>query len=108
VVAAYLSAPQGDRRGATHRNGPLPILPCNAEIVRVFLSCQTQWCYAGQSAAPVSLDYGRVEAVLRMLAIKKKRRPAIFQGLRIMEAAALKVLQEQHSQALKRATGRGR
>ena len=85
------------------------VLPCNRKIVEVFLAVQTQWARAGQAALPTGLDYARVQAAMEMMAIKRKRRPRLFAGLRIMEAAALPELQRQVRNQLDKARpGRGR
>lgn len=38
------------------------------------------------------LDYSALEPVLRLLDVKRKRRAALFQQIRVMEEAALEVL----------------
>lgn len=61
--------------------------PDNWDIVMFFMRVQTQW-RAGY-AGPTGLDYTAVESTFRMLEIEDRRE--IFEGLQIMEAAALKV-----------------
>lgn len=66
----------------------------NAEIVLAFLSLQTQWrIIAGLGAAVYQgLDYASVRAALPMLGIKASDRNAMFEGLRLMERAAVPIL----------------
>ena len=44
------------------------------------------------SAAYMGLDYGSVRAALEMIGVKRKKFADTFAGIRIMEAAALNVL----------------
>jgi hypothetical protein len=61
----------------------------------VFLALQTQWRkeFAGMSGILVwhGLRYGEVETVIRLMGYWKER-SIIFDGLRIMEKAALPIL----------------
>jgi hypothetical protein len=52
----------------------------------------TQWRFAGQQARVVALDYAAVEAGARMAAIEVT--PVLFRKLRILEAAAVRVMGE--------------
>ena len=63
----------------------------NAEIVWAFLSLQTQWRIVGGFGAVIyqGFDYGSIPAALSMLGIHARRRGEVFDGLRVMEAAAL-------------------
>jgi hypothetical protein len=73
----------------------------NWEAVQVFLAMQTQWrtaAFSGLGSARlmyVGLDYSAIDPVCRMLDVKRKRRAAIFQSLRIMENAVLDALQSE-------------
>src|SRR5690606_21130202 len=71
--------------------GDFAVLGCNWCAVRAFVAMATQWRYraAGMTRAAQGLDYGVVRDVLALLGIKKKRRPGVFEQLRVMEAAAL-------------------
>ena len=55
----------------------------------MFVACQTQW-RSGPMGGVLGLDYPGVESVMRMKRVKDK--PAMFEDLRVMELAALKVL----------------
>ena len=57
-----------------------------------FLAAATQWRYAGETAVPLGLDYGGVEATARMAEIEVT--PARFSELRLLETAAVSALLE--------------
>ncbi len=63
----------------------MPIWPENVETADVFFALETQWRNGG------GLDYGAIPGTLKMMVVKKKRRRQVFQGLRVMERAALEV-----------------
>jgi hypothetical protein len=58
--------------------------------VMTFLRCGTQWRHAGMEGIRTGLDYPSVETVLRMTVTARERR-AVFEGIQIMEHAALDV-----------------
>ncbi|MBD3812717.1 MAG: DUF1799 domain-containing protein [Betaproteobacteria bacterium] len=64
--------------------------PENAEPFGVFIALQTQWRAGAQGV--VGLDYSAIEPVLRLQQIDTARWPALFDDLRVMERAALKVI----------------
>jgi hypothetical protein len=74
------------------------VYPENWEAVRVFVAMTTQWRmtgiagFGGASMLHTGLDYSSLEPVLRLLDVKRKRRAALFQQIRVMEEAALEVL----------------
>jgi hypothetical protein len=62
-------------------------------IVEVFLAMSTQWRWTGgMESRRAGLDYASLPAVYEGLQVKKKRRPEVFQGIKVMEGAALEVL----------------
>lgn len=61
----------------------------NWEAVQIFMRLSTQWRYGGMGSV-IGLDYPSIESVLRMLRIKE--RAAMLDQLRVMEMAALRVL----------------
>ena len=65
----------------------------------LFLSLATQWRVA-PSGLPQGLDYAAVEPAMRLAGLKPG--PALFEGLRVMEAAALQVFHEPLAAAPKR------
>lgn len=66
----------------------------------VFLSCQTQWnkVFAGMDGTLIwhGLNYQAVESVMRMMGHWKKA-GELFEGLRLMEATALPLLNKRAS-----------
>lgn len=69
------------------------VLPDNWDTVQAFISVQTQWKegYAG----PTGLDYNGVSFAFEMMGLKgTEKGRAIFEGLQLMEVAALKVFRE--------------
>lgn len=58
--------------------------------MRLFLALATQWRLAGMGGGVLGLDYVAAEAVMRIMGMKK--RAQVFDQLRTMEAAALRVL----------------
>lgn len=71
--------------------------------MRCFAALATQWTYVGDAGLPKGLDYGAVESVLRLRGVKRKKWPGIFDGLRLMEAVALPILQDKVRTAQDRA-----
>lgn len=66
----------------------------NVEIDRAFRALSTQWrvVVGPVGALWLGLDYGSVPAVLDLLDVPPERRAEVFSGVRLMEAAALPVL----------------
>lgn len=58
----------------------------------MFLACSTQWRIAPMGGI-TGLDYAAVESVMRMMRIKG--RAEVFEGLRVMENAALAEISRQ-------------
>ena len=67
------------------------VLPENWDTVGMWMRVQTQWRTAGFGNA-VGLDYSAVWATLNGLRIKNKAE--IFDGLQVMELAALAALKD--------------
>jgi hypothetical protein len=65
----------------------------NWEIIEMFMRMQTQWV-VGMSGA-VGLNYPSLEWLCKLYAVTDPIK--IFEGIRIMEATALKCFQEQRS-----------
>jgi hypothetical protein len=68
----------------------------NWDTVMVFLACQTQWrkeipAMAGQVLWH-GLDYSGVEVVIRLKGFKGKKAEEIFEGIQVMEVAAMPLL----------------
>lgn len=77
-----------------HRREHFPIHEDNEATVAAFLALQTQWRIIAGFGAVVyqGIDYPSVPAVLDALSVPPDGRADVFQGLRIMEASALPIL----------------
>ncbi|MEJ1497540.1 MAG: hypothetical protein RPU13_13845 [Candidatus Sedimenticola sp. (ex Thyasira tokunagai)] len=84
-LAAW-QAPEGIREQAAAVDDVFPVLETNLNIVNAWMAVQTQFTRAG-------FRYEGMEAGLRMAAIESP--PELFAGLQVMEAAAIKALNEQ-------------
>lgn len=71
---------------------PVEIWPDNMNTVNVFTACATQWRV--NIDGPFALDYGVLPSVLQMMAIPKKEWHNIFEGIRVMEDAALEQIRQ--------------
>lgn len=70
------------------------VYPENWEAVQLFLKLGTQW-RVGAMGGFFGLDYSSVESTMRICRVRKKRK--VFEQLRIMEVAALPVLNKKES-----------
>lgn len=68
------------------------VWPENLPTVNLFIAMSTQWRIGG--VGPTGLDYGPLAAVMELVEIEAKDRPDAFDGLRIMESEALKIMGE--------------
>lgn len=62
-----------------------------------FCQCSTQWRYGAMGGA-IGLDYPGVKVVLE-LTVKRREWREVFEGLQVMERAALAVMNEKTKQA---------
>jgi hypothetical protein len=69
----------------------IDVLAENWPTVQLWLRIQTQWRVSGMGG-PVGLDYTAVEAAMRMLRLRN--RTELFDGLQVMEVAALKAMKD--------------
>lgn len=67
--------------------------PENQLAARVFLQLETQWHYQATMSALIrqGLRYEALAATLSMMQIEGARHAEVFEGVRLMEAAALAV-----------------
>lgn len=70
----------------------IEVWECNADAFYVFESMATQWRIG--MAGATGLDYAAMPVVMDMAGVKKKRRPEVFQSVRIMEQVALESMAE--------------
>ena len=74
--------------------GAVELWPENVPAVLLYLSCDTQWRYAGMNGVPTGLDYAGVRAVMDLQAIPSDAHPALFQDLQALEREHLAVSAE--------------
>lgn len=68
------------------------IYPDNVQTVSLFIDMLTQWRVGVNGAT--GFDYKALPVVFKMRGVKKKNREEVFNGLQVMERAALKVMRE--------------
>lgn len=66
------------------------VWPENWTAVQLFVRCDTQWVWT--MGACLGLDYARVEAVMRISGIPRRRQSELLDEIRIMERAALPLI----------------
>ena len=64
--------------------------PENWQIVQFFARLSTQWRHG--MAGPTGLDYTAVLAMLRRLGLPREQADDVFDGVQVMEAAALSTI----------------
>lgn len=71
-----------------------PVYPENVQALEVFISMSTQWRMVGtmQSLHYTGLDYSVLGEMWLVNDVKKKDRPKVFEQLRILERAAMPIL----------------
>lgn len=88
---AAIGAPSGLQK-LFKEQAEVDVFPENWKTVEVFASVMTQW-RIGMSG-PTGLDYAVLPGVMGMLGIGRGDRKDVFDGVRVMESEALKVLSE--------------
>lgn len=69
------------------------VYPDNEPIVSVFVSMLTQWRTG--SGGVIGLDYNVLPIVFRFRGISDEEQPDVFDGIQVMERAALGAINEQ-------------
>ncbi len=69
----------------------------NLETVALFSALATQWRHAGMTGIRVGLDYRAIPPTAQAMGIELTRE--LFEGLRVMESEALKVMREAEREA---------
>lgn len=84
----------GERLDASNdeSDGAFAVWPENAETLRVFLALNRCWRIGEFNGKYLGLDRPAIESTLRLMAVPRKRQAEIFEDLRVMEHAALEVL----------------
>lgn len=74
---------------------PVGVWPDNMPAVEVFSDLVTQWRRAGMAGMVTGLDYAAIPAVFAIRGIPKKQWGSLFDDLRVMEDAAIDLLNKQ-------------
>jgi len=77
------------------KNKPVGIWPENWLTARVFFDQEYQWLKTATAAGPIGLDHGQIKNTLELLCVKRREWPEIFNGLKDMEAEAIKVMRNE-------------
>lgn len=73
-------------------DGETDIWPVNLTATNVFVAMTTQWQHG--FGGPTGLKYESLPVVFRMIGIPRKEWTDTFECLRLMEAEAMRVMQE--------------
>jgi len=68
------------------------ILPLNVDIVEAFMALQTQW-RIGPAGGRLGIDYQAAATVLELMGVDQEKRRIAFDGIRVMEMAALETME---------------
>jgi hypothetical protein len=68
------------------------VWPENLPAVNAFIALSTQWRMG--PAGPVGLDYAALPPVMRLIGLPRATWPDVFEGVRVMESEALKIMGE--------------
>lgn len=80
---------------------PVEVFPDNWQTLEVYIAMTTQWRMGASGPErkrrpiPIGLDYGCLlgkHGVMAMLGVRRGDRPEVFDGIQIMESAALKYI----------------
>lgn len=71
---------------------PLLIYPDNWPAVQVFFALGNCWQIDAMIGKYRCIDRPAIESTMRLMGIKRKKRGGVFDDLRVMEGAALEVL----------------
>lgn len=66
--------------------------PENVPAVNTFIAIATQWRMG--PSGPIGLDYNSLNFVLKLSGFPESAWPEAFEGLRVMESEALKIMGE--------------
>lgn len=72
--------------------GELEIYPCNWDAVQVFLSLTPRWQIDGLSGRYQGIPRPDIESSLRLMQFECGRHRELFEDFRVMERAALEIL----------------
>jgi hypothetical protein len=73
-------------------DGLFTVWPENEEALQVFIALGRCWRFDGLSGQHLGIERPAIESTLKLMKIKRKKHPMIFEQIRLMEDAALPVL----------------
>ena len=79
---------------ADYPDTAVEVWPENIAALNVFIAMNTQW--RNGFSGPTGLDYNALPSVLRLTGIPRKEWADAFECVRVMEAEALRVMQERN------------
>lgn len=79
------------------KHKPVGIWPENALTVRVFFDLEYQWLEKMTADGPVpqGLDHGQIKHTLELMCVKRRDWLEMFNGLKVMETEAIKVMRNE-------------
>lgn len=82
------------REAPPQQDEPFRVYSFNWPTLTIFWSTWNQWRKVSVKNAVLrdSMDWAQVESAMNLSGIKRAQRPVIFEGLRALEAEALKIL----------------
>lgn len=69
------------------------VYPENYTSVEVFNAMRTQW--RADMGVPIGLDYSALPSVMRLYGVPAAQRRKVFDDVRVMEHAAIRLMREQ-------------
>jgi hypothetical protein len=88
-----LSSAESAKWAGEEEYGDFEVWPENWLIVEVFLAMSDQWIWTGgMESRRAGLNLCALPVVYEGLTIRRKQRPEVFQGLKLMVSAALEVM----------------
>lgn len=85
-------APEADSDDEDQEDDRFPVYPENWQTAQVFRELNLCWRVDSLTGHYLGLDRPSIESTLRLMQIESKRHLEIFEGLRVMEHAALEIL----------------
>lgn len=64
------------------------VMPCNRQIVELFMALQTQW-KRSHTGSLAGIDYQAARAAVELMQVPAADWPELFEGLQVMEFAAV-------------------
>lgn len=94
MAADLVAAGLADQAQRYSQSGSFVLYPENRLTVRAFLELEHGWlkCFAADGSPRIALNPANIKHTLELMGVKRRAWPAIFNGLTVMEAEAVKQL----------------